>query len=119
MFDAVIVLVSLIELVVTPPAFLGGASSDTGGALSALRTFRLFRVFKLAKNWTSLRLLLSTILRTLIHVGNFVLLLLLFMYIFALIGMQVSSYSPPASRNVQLLTCVPVVSAALCQPIPV
>ena len=92
-FDAVIVVVSIVELILTPPAFLGGANGDAGGALSALRTFRLFRVFKLAKNWTSLRLLLATILRTLIHVGNFVLLLILFMYIFALIGMQVGGRS--------------------------
>lgn len=109
-FDAAIVVVSLIELVVTPPALLGGTSSDTGGALSALRTFRLLRVFKLAKNWTSLRLLLSTILRTLIHVGNFVLLLLLFMYIFALIGMQVSRVVAAVRHSV----CVGSTHRALC-----
>ena len=90
MFDAFIVIVSIVELILTPPSMFNGGESDTGGALSALRTFRLFRVFKLAKNWTSLRKLLGTILRTLIHVGNFVVLLLLFMYIFALIGMQVT-----------------------------
>ena len=44
-FDAVIVLISTIDLV------LLFALSSTTGALSALRGFRLLRVFKLAKSW--------------------------------------------------------------------
>lgn len=40
------------------------------------------------RNWVSLRLLLNTIVKTMAQVANFVVLLLLFMYIAALIGMQ-------------------------------
>jgi len=89
-FDAVIVLTTIVELFLLPPSFITVVedSAAAGGGISALRTFRLFRVFALAKQWTSLRVLLHTILRTLKDVANFAVLLLLFMYIFSLIGMQ-------------------------------
>ncbi|KAA0159275.1 hypothetical protein FNF28_05910 [Cafeteria roenbergensis] len=90
-FDALIVITTLVEVVVIPPSFLTATTEDIaagGGGISALRTFRLFRVFALAKQWTSLRVLLHTILRTLKDVAYFAVLLLLFMFIFSLIGMQ-------------------------------
>ena len=100
-FDAVIVAVSIVELALAPPPFLTGeavppaldANGDrtpqsSGGALSALRTFRLFRVLKLATKFPSLQSLLRTIIRILRAVANFVVLLALFMYIFSLFGMQ-------------------------------
>jgi len=54
LFDAVIVLASLTEVIVVPPGFLTPAEDDNGpgarqSAVSALRTFRLFRVFALAR----------------------------------------------------------------------
>lgn len=49
-FDALIVVSSLVELALSPPDILtGGAGGDSGGGLSALRSFRAFRVFKLAR----------------------------------------------------------------------
>ena len=89
-FDALIVLVSLTELIVAPPGFFTPEVGDSGGsgAISALRTFRLFRVFKLARSWRSFSVLLKTMGETLRDIGNFAVLLLLFMYIFALVGMQ-------------------------------
>lgn len=89
-FDALIVIISIVELAVAPPGFLTPEEGDVGGsgAISALRTFRLFRVFKLARSWKSLNVLLKTIVRTLQDIGNFAVLLVLFMYIFALVGMQ-------------------------------
>lgn len=90
LFDAAIVVMSLVELIVTPPAFLTPEADLAGqsSAISALRTFRLFRVFKLAASWPSLRNLLTTILKTVNDIANFAILLMLFMYIFALVGMQ-------------------------------
>mmetsp|Transcript_2591 Transcript_2591/g.3694 ORF Transcript_2591/g.3694 Transcript_2591/m.3694 type:complete len:1759 (-) Transcript_2591:300-5576(-) len=81
-FDAFIVVTSIIELIIqkTDTASVGG--------LSALRSFRLFRVLKLAKNWRDLQVLLQTALQTFYEIGNFAILLFLFLYIFALIGMQ-------------------------------
>uniref|UniRef100_K3WQ23 Ion transport domain-containing protein n=1 Tax=Globisporangium ultimum (strain ATCC 200006 / CBS 805.95 / DAOM BR144) TaxID=431595 RepID=K3WQ23_GLOUD len=57
-------------------------------SFSGLRSVRLFALFKLARSWPSLQKLLSTMLSTLKEVGNFSVLFLLFMYIYALIGMQ-------------------------------
>ena len=92
-FDGVIVFISLVELIVAPPAFMlspadVAAAGGGGGAVSAFRTFRLFRLFKLARSWTSLQELLIMIVKTLKDITNFAFLLLIFMYIFALVGMQ-------------------------------
>lgn len=93
LFDGFIVFVSLLELVIAPPAFMiTSRSSGAGGALSALRTFRLFRIFKLARSWTSLQDLLVTMIKTVGQIGNFSVLLVLFMYIYSLIGMQFFAY---------------------------
>jgi len=89
-FDAVIVVASIIELGIAPPSFLTVSKDLTvkGGALSAMRAFRLFRLFKLARSWKSLHHLLATMAKTLADVTSFALLLFLFIYIFALCGMQ-------------------------------
>ncbi|CAN0350451.1 unnamed protein product, partial [Ectocarpus sp. 13 AM-2016] len=77
------------ELILSPPDILTGETGNTsGGALSALRSFRLFRVFKLARWWHSMRELLNTLGKTLLDIGNFGMLLVLFMYIYALVGLQ-------------------------------
>lgn len=75
-FDFIIVVFSIAEL-----------SQEKGGGISALRAFRLFRVFKLAKNWVSLRRLLKSIAETISSIGNFSVLLFLFIYVFSLLGM--------------------------------
>lgn len=50
LFDGFIVVIGLLELGISKPAFFEGSTGNTsGGALSALRSFRLFRVFKLAR----------------------------------------------------------------------
>lgn len=113
-FDAFIVLVSIIELIVAPPEFdINSTTSRSGGALSALRTFRLFRIFKLARyehytkrktnassrSWTSLQELLVTMVKTLSQIGNFSVLLVLFMYIYALIGMQFFAFKYRFDEN--------------------
>jgi hypothetical protein len=87
LFDCFIVLVSWVEFISIPPFFISGKNGG-GGAISALRTFRLFRVFKLARDWPAMKILLETIVKTLHDIVNFAVLLLLFMYIFSLVGMQ-------------------------------
>jgi len=144
-FDGFIVTMSILELILSPPAILVARTGppESGGAVSALRTFRLFRVFSIARyapplpdggcsgacrcgvvcscrvwssacacacacacsmydacaheqlacawrrSWVSLRMLLRAIVKTLKDVANFALLLLLFLYIFSIVGMQV------------------------------
>ena len=84
-FDGVIVVVSVVELSLLPPAFLTESrvpphldaaghphAGDGGGALSALRTFRLFRVIKLATKLPKLQRLLIVIIGIVRAVANFV-----------------------------------------------
>lgn len=72
-----------------PPSFFPGSDKGGGGGgISALRSFRLFRIFKLAAKWKAMRQLLDLIVVTAIQMGNFMLLFFLFLYIYALLGMQ-------------------------------
>jgi hypothetical protein len=90
-FDSIIVAASIIELMYDPPDFLVKPSLDGGaatGSLSVLRTFRLLRVLKLARGLPQLQNTLVIMLSLLPAVVNFSLLLFLFMYIFALLGVQ-------------------------------
>jgi hypothetical protein len=81
-FDAFIVIVSMVELIMQ--ATVGAQRSS----LSALRTFRLFRLFKLARSWVSLRILIEIVYKVVLSMGNFGLLLGIFLLIFTLTGMQ-------------------------------
>lgn len=74
-FDGIVVLASLME------SFTNG-----GGALSALRGFRLLRIFRLAKKWTSFRVLLKSMLHTVRSLGNYAVLLVIMMYVFTLMA---------------------------------
>lgn len=88
-FDTLIVVVSILDLV------LSSANVFSGGglvALSAFRTLRLFRMFKLARSWETFRRLISAIIATLAAISNFVILLLLFMLITSLLGMELFAY---------------------------
>ena len=77
-FDAIIVILSLLELV---------QESEKSG-LSVLRAFRLTRIFKIIKSWTSLRILLSTVLESLSAISNLGFLTLLYLFIFSLLAKQ-------------------------------
>jgi voltage-dependent calcium channel L type alpha-1D len=81
--DFVIVIISLVE---TAVIWLFGSGASSG--FSVFRSLRVFRIFKLAKQWKSLNGLLDTMNETFQEIGSFVFLLLLFIFIFALLGMQ-------------------------------
>ena len=89
-FDAVIVGASILETAVAPPSFFGfPPTGDSGfGGLTALRTFRVFRLFKLARSWKALQQILATIVRALQSGVYFLMLLMLFVLIYALVGQQ-------------------------------
>ena len=86
-FDSVIVLISLIEMVIEAMSTGEEHGGGSGGAISAMRALRLFRVFKLFKAG-DLRTLLDGIAFTILAVGDYCILLLLFIYVFALLGMS-------------------------------
>jgi len=75
-FDLVIVIISLLEI----------SLSDGGGSFSALRAFRLFRIFKLFRVG-DLRVLIDSIAYTITTIGNYTVLLVLFVYVYSLLGM--------------------------------
>ncbi len=83
--DGMIVILSLIEL-----AFMSGK-----GALSALRAVRIFRVFRvlrvarLLRGLKSMVQIISVIQRSISSFIYLALLLLLFVFIYALLGMQI------------------------------
>jgi hypothetical protein len=77
-FDCIIVCLSLLD------AFL--ASENSG--VSVLRAFRLMRIFKIIKSWTSLRILLSTVLRSISAITNLGFLTMLYLFISALLAKQ-------------------------------
>eukprot|EP00937_MAST-01D_sp_MAST-1D-sp2_P005061 g5061.t1 len=78
LFDAFIVLVGLTEIIVGV-----GAPGSSG-----LRAFRLLRIFKLAQHWESLNRTLQCMWRTVSSVLPFTAILLLVMFSFSLLGMQ-------------------------------
>ena len=84
-FDGLIVILSITELIVRTANPTEGSSK---GALTAFRAVRLLRIFKLVRSWTSLRVLLKTMWRTLLDIKNFLVLLLIFIFVFALVGRE-------------------------------
>jgi hypothetical protein len=92
-FDGVVVVVSFAELLIT------SVTGDGGGMLSALRTGRLLRVFKLARSWPQLRNIITTILSTIPSMSSLAGMLLLFIFIFDLLGMQVRPWAFPKSAT--------------------
>lgn len=67
--------------------------SSAVASLSVLRTARLMRVFKLARSWQELNRIITTVLHSFSQVMYLSLLVLLFVFIFALMGMQLFGYS--------------------------
>lgn len=90
LFDAFIVVLSIVDMIVS--AALAGDGESPTGALSAFRGVRLLRVFKLARSWSSFREILAKILITVKDVSTFSLLLVMFMFIFSLLGMELFGY---------------------------
>lgn len=76
-FDAVIVVISLIEIILT--RLLAG-NADLG-PITVFRTFRLLRLFKLARRYENLKNLIAAIGKCLSAIPNFAILLVLFMFI--------------------------------------
>ena len=89
-FDFVIVALSLVELLF-----------ENVKSLSMLRSFRLLRVFKLAKSWKSLNDILTIMAKTLGSLAYLTAVLLIIIFIFAVMGMQLfgEAYPLNACRN--------------------
>jgi len=93
LFDAVVVILSLVEVTME----LSGV--EGGGAFSALRAVRLLRVFKLARSWKTFRDLLNKMLKTLNDISTFSVLLLLCIFIFLLLGLEIFAHKIKFDAN--------------------
>jgi hypothetical protein len=85
-FDFFIVIMSLIEIVIS--TVVGG---NWLAIITLFRIFRIGRVLRLVKSAKSLRVIFSTFILSLPQVANIGALLLLFIYIFAILGVQAFS----------------------------
>ena len=100
-FDGLIVMASIVEVAIS-----FGSDSDSNAALSVFRSFRLMRVFKLARRWAELNKIVRTIFRSLSSIGYLSLLLLVFIFIMALLGMQVFGFRCVVLRSLsQVCPC--------------
>ncbi|XP_072890108.1 voltage-dependent T-type calcium channel subunit alpha-1I-like isoform X2 [Hemitrygon akajei] len=77
-FDGIIVIISVCEIV-----------GQSDGGLSVLRTFRLLRVLKLVRFMPALRRQLVVLMKTMDNVATFCMLLMLFIFIFSILGMHI------------------------------
>jgi hypothetical protein len=84
-FDCVIVIASIIDILVANYAI---QKDNSGSVITALRGFRLLRIFKLAKQWKRFELLLETLGRTLSDITSFSVFLFLFIFVFTLLGLE-------------------------------
>ncbi|KAJ8246072.1 hypothetical protein GJAV_G00263340 [Gymnothorax javanicus] len=76
-FDGIIVVISVWEII-----------GQSDGGLSVLRTFRLLRVLKLVRFLPALRRQLVVLMKTMDNVATFCMLLMLFIFIFSILGMH-------------------------------
>ena len=67
---------------------MAGGGSSGKSVMSVFRSLRLIRLLKMAKQWKSLHSLLNTMARAASDVKSFGILLFLFVFIYALVGMQ-------------------------------
>lgn len=82
------------------------AAAAASGTLSVLRTARLLRVFKLARSWSELNRIITTILKSFSQVMYLSLLLMLFVFVFALMGEPPSQQS--ICRRARVCTAAPI-----------
>lgn len=98
-FDSVIVIISLVDWTISQIP-----SIDAGSAMNAFRALRLLRMMKLSKSWKALADILNKTLKSMKDISNFSLLLGLFMYIFALLGMELFAKNALIDENDNLIS---------------
>jgi len=88
-FDAIVVAISLVEVLLEVLEKTGSVNLEAfPGGMSALRALRVFRILKMVRSVKSLQTILSALVRSLYSVFYLAMLLLLFIFIFALLGME-------------------------------
>eukprot|EP00210_Caulerpa_lentillifera_P004014 g3829.t1 len=104
LFDGVIAVAGLIELVIS--SLTNG--SGLRGSIYVLRVFRLLRIFKLSRSWRELNKIVSTVHGSVSSMANLVLIFFLFIMIMALLGMQLFGF--------KLHSCQVPEAVSICPP---
>lgn len=87
LFDCLIVIISLVDLV------LDSALQYEVDVLKIFRALRLLRTIKLARQWTTMKDMLRKMGASFIDISNFALLLFIMIFICALLGMELFAFS--------------------------
>ena len=96
--DGTIVALSILEMVATE---LSAGSGVKLSFLRMLRMLRVLRVLRLMRKWRGLYTILRTFINALPQMGNLIILIVLLMFIFSLLGMQLfgGMYSPSSGYS--------------------
>jgi len=94
LFDTFIILMGVVEMTLN-----ASLHNDNNSALSVFRGFRIIRLFKLASSWESLNMLLSTILTTIKDIRNFSVLLLVCLFTYTVLGMELFAHRIKFNRE--------------------
>jgi len=86
-FDFITIAIGIVETITAPPEIIDG----NPGKISPFAALRALRALKIAKSWKSLNRLLLAIFEAMGEIMNFLVFLILFIYIYALMGMEVST----------------------------
>jgi hypothetical protein len=93
-FDAFVVLASLVDLSLSPPAAFGDTGVDISkisaisSVISMMRCFRLFRMIKLAIRVKSLKTLFFRVAKTFMDLSSYMILLMVLILIYTVAGLQ-------------------------------
>jgi hypothetical protein len=102
--DAVIVGVSILDALIAT-IFLSHDQLINSAAITVLRATRTIRFFKLARYWKSFRVLLENLIETLQNIKTFAVLLIIFLYIYTILGMEFFAHQ--AKMNLTTLALDP------------
>ena len=95
-FDGLVVLISVMEVMIALGTGTSGSST-----FSVFRAFRLLRVFRLARSWKQLNKIINTIFRSVANIAYLTCILVLFIFIFALLGKEFFGYKFKNCRFVE------------------
>jgi hypothetical protein len=106
LFDAIVVTISLIDWIISTSVANPESLGSGADVMQALKSLRMLRVIKLARTWTDLQVVMSTIVLSVKDITYYSILLMLFIYIFALLGMELFAHRCKFDDEEQLVTDV-------------
>ena len=110
--DGTIVSLSMVEIVLTSVlAGMDGVNISFFRILRMLRMLRVLRILRLMRSWRGLYTIVSTFIKALPQMANLVFLILLTMFMFSLLGMQLFGGLFTPERGYSLMTACP---AGIC-----